>query len=570
MKNILCKIGAILLIACISGTATAQSVNGGGYDRNSLTVIAAGHGDSYDSVTATYFAGSRPGGDKFDVNAIPVKSIRIPGARFVKTEDNSADTYMRLQASDVADKLKEADVARKIVTFWFNRRKNGDMDLSVINRRAEYNATDQTYYIAHSSALGDYLLKGDGPKLIQGSYVLVIDHAKPVRSDLKDSMTGKVNGVQYSVDGFGYLYKLNFGDEWLQKVYDCWIYSDDTPEERSRKLASWDEIPFSLSLEKIVLANSISSKTFQGNDREEKSVMEDAVRGCSSSLMRKLDKQVAAWQVKTAIYKLHPVSAKIGTKEGLKNMDRYKIIEYVSDGNSLKESVKGYVRASEVVNNSSNARGKSSVSEFYQIAGGRLEPGMELRQKNSADVNLKLLYYGGCGKLYGIEGDFMFGLKTNGSVNHVWLGAGYGRYGKGFTANDEKVLAVAVDAIDIRMGYGYGFRPMRFLELIPGLSLLAGDLSSELDKDDTSGSGGGTGTGGEEEQSSVFKSIGWGLEAGLNADISIWYPVKLTAGVYYDQYLFGGADWKIYKDALKEVGTSRSGLNFRAGLVYEF
>ena len=253
-------------------------------------------------------------------------------------------------------------------------------------------------------------------------------------------------------------------------------------------------------------------------------------------------------------------------------MDRYKIIEYVSDGKSLKESVKGYVRASEVVNNSSNARGKSSVSEFYQIAGGRLEPGMELRQKNSADINLKLVYYGGCGKLFGVEGDFMFGLKTNGSVNHVWIGGGYGRYGKDFSANDEKSLAVAVDAIDVRMGYGYGFRPMRFLELIPGLSLLAGDLSSELDRDDTSGSGGGTGTGTDdgEQASSTFKNIGWGLEAGLTADISIWYPVKLTAGVYYDQYLFGGANWKVYKDALKEVGTSRSGLNFRAGLVYEF
>jgi opacity protein-like surface antigen len=92
------------------------------------------------------------------------------------------------------------------------------------------------------------------------------------------------------------------------------------------------------------------------------------------------------------------------------------------------------------------------------------------------------------------------------------------------------------------------------------------------DKKDDSNSGGGSG-GQENETLEKLKFIdktGFGISAGLDANINVFYPVKLTVGVYYDQLLFGGKTWDDVMDVLDKVGTKRSGLTFRAGLIYEF
>lgn len=266
------------------------------------------------------------------------------------------------------------------------------------------------------------------------------------------------------------------------------------------------------------------------------------------------------------------MSAKIGKKEGLSNMDRYEVLEFISDGYGHNYSRRrGWIRATKVVDNRKSASGNSGLSEFYQIAGGNIEPGMQIHQKKSIGLDAKALYYAGKGFGYGLEVDFAFGMKTNmGQVHHIRLGGVFSQYQKGFTANDEYELTKALTMIDARMGYGYGIRPIRYVELIPGLSLLMNSYVE--DKKDDSNSGGGSG-GQENETLEKLKFIdktGFGISAGLDANINVFYPVKLTVGVYYDQLLFGGKTWDDVMDVLDKVGTKRSGLTFRAGLVYEF
>jgi hypothetical protein len=156
-----------------------------------------------------------------------------------------------------------------------------------------------------------------------------------------------------------------------------------------------------------------------------------------------------------------------------------------------------------------------------------------------------------------------------GQVHHIRFGGVFSQYQKGFTANDEYELTKALTMVDVRMGYGYGIRPIRYVELIPSLSLMANSYIEDKKNDDTD-------NGGQQSESKLVENIkfldktGWGISAGLDANINVYYPVKLTVGVYYDQLLFGGKTWQDVMDVLEKVGTKRSGLTFRAGVIYEF
>ena len=552
------------VLALLCSFFAASYAQNSDYNRNSLSVLYVSHNDGYDQINESYLRSNNPGGDKYDVNAIGVYSVPSSSSR-LRLQQNSdqsesvqARTYMGGNSASVSGELSKADVPSKIVGFWFNRSDNGLMDVHVINERAEYNATDRTYNVANSQALGQYLLQSGGASLIGRSYVLVVDQSMPEISYEKNS-DGKITTVKASAMALGYLYKLAFSDSDLQKVYDAWIYTDDTQEAVRQKKADWDRLSFSLSLLTII-SEPVSVSASADKNPSETELRNNVVRSSGTVLIEALEKKVADWQVRSGIYGTNPVTAKIGKKEGLENMDRYEVLEYVADENgNVTTRRKGWIRATEVYDNRYAATGQGGFSRFYQIEGGKLEPGMQIHQNHSMNFDVKALYYGGSDKGFGLELDYFYGMKTNmGMVNHIRVGGAYGSYGAGFTANEEYQLTDALTFITVRMGYGYGIRPLRFVEFVPGASLIADSYSSPGESSEN------------EDTATFLAKTGWGLELGVDCNVSLYYPVKLNAGVFYDQYLFGGAIWQAARDVLKQVGTSRSGLTYRVGLVYEF
>ena len=152
-------------------------------------------------------------------------------------------------------------------------------------------------------------------------------------------------------------------------------------------------------------------------------------------------------------------------------------------------------------------------------------------------------------------------MKTWGGCGHVRIGGTFWPYKAGSTGpvqSDGTVyqLNTDINAIAVRMGFGYGLRPIRQVEFIPTAYLLADFLDSKI----TEG----------EKQNSAFTKAGWGIEAGVDANITVFYPVKINVGAYYSAPLVGGALWQVYRDALKNLGQNRMGFTWRAGLVYEF
>lgn len=538
----------ILALGCFL-PAGAQSVNAN-YDRNALTVIAVHHNDRYDAMSDAYLKAYFPGGEKFDDNMVETRSIAPGYSRFQKRDDNDITTYIRTYAAEVESQVKKANVAGQVVAKWFNRSASGMMDLNVINKRADYNATDQTYNIAAAQALGEYLLHGDGVKLVDNSYILVVDHSVPERSEGRDS-NGRLNDVTYSTQAIGYLYKLQFGDKQRQAVYDQWIYPEDPAATQNAKKAAFDKIVFPFYLVKTVEATSSASINPQSRDADESQALQRAVMGSSLAVIDKLEKQLEAWKVKTTIYKTHPILSKVGTKEGIKNLSRFEVLEYLLDeeGN-VSTRRKGYVRATTVANNTSASKGNSATSQFYQIAGTKLEPGMLLKEKKSANLDAKALYYGGATKGFGAEVDMLSGMSNGGSCSHFRFSG---------TLFPFKSIGdyAEITAIDIRLGYGYGIRPFRQLELIPGASVLCDYLTPRT-------------SGGSESEQTFMKKSAWCLEPGVDMNLTIFYPVKINAGAFYSLPILKGLDWSEYNEALMATGQGRTGFTWRAGLVFEF
>jgi hypothetical protein len=539
-----------LVLALASGLAfpaTAQSVNAD-YDRNSLTVLSVEHRDGLDAVLKNYLLRNFPGGEKFDQTRIATATVADDGARYRYVENGGVAqerTYLNAHRSRISAQLSSLGVAPQIIGAWFNRSKDGMMDISVIKSRADYNASDATVNIASSQALGRYLLQSEGVSLVGNSYVLVVDHARPTHEYRRDTK-GSTTGIDYRADAFGYLYKVDFSDVERQKVYDCWIYPEDSAAERARKNEAWSKILFTLSPVTEVYAAGHASKTFTQKDRSTDGLEEECIQDCVRAVIAELDEHVEGWQVKSSIYSVRPVTSKIGTKEGVKNMDRYQVEEFLlGDDGNVTSRKKGYVRATSVNNNSTVATGHSGVSEFFQIAGGKLEPGMRLTQKKDLGISVKALYYLGATAGYGAELDIPFSMKTSGSCVHVKIAGS----GKGLGTVNGKDLS----AIDARIGMGYGIRPIRQVELIPTAYVV-------LDGFDEKGT-----------KFSMDNNNCWGAEAGVDMELTVFYPVKLIGGVFYDLPVLADSYWKENYDALEANGIKRmNGLTYRAGIVIEF
>jgi hypothetical protein len=170
-----------------------------------------------------------------------------------------------------------------------------------------------------------------------------------------------------------------------------------------------------------------------------------------------------------------PIAAKIGKKEGLKFDQRYFVLENRSRKNGTIYSKRvGVVKSMKVVDNRKITTGQTETSEFYQIAGGKVDNyGMFLEQNN--DVGLNLFLGSTVGGLPGFTGRAEYYIsKVMGEL------AGEGKSAKGFTSiklhvegaygTDAYLVDDYVEDFDfmrISVGLSKDFYPLNFLHWGP-------------------------------------------------------------------------------------------------------
>ena len=547
---------ALFLVGAIGVSAqTAAQVSkliDANYNRNSLSLIYLLKGDSYDD-SIENMALRQTVGEKFDANTIAVKTLRAEVGRDKIASDE-----------EVAALLAKKQVGKRIVAFVFNRRKSGMMDDELLKSRGVYNAKAQDIADAGSTQVGMYAIQASGGKLLRQSYVTVFDYAVeyvPAKhtKDEKQDEAWKVHSVAYA-------FKVDISDDVLADFYEkCWIYSDDSDEVKAAKKAAWDNYTFALKR----VAGAVHTTTVNAQNK-----VASAMSSSYSNMMESLEKSIADWQVKATICDVNPLRSKIGTKEGIRNGDRYQVWGYVADEQGRISSKKtGYVRATKIANNAGKtAAQKADPSEFYQVGGyGRVEDGQVLQQSRDARLSVYPYYKYSLSHMtdFNVGLDYLLSINTAGMCQYLFLNFGFDFGSLGVFNKPDYASPYALDGkpitdfffVNVSFGYGFGLHVSRYVEFTPYVAVGMDNVSSsqleKFFKDD------------EAKKKKLFTdSTGWFGDVGLKVNI-LPYPFQVFGIVDYSFLFLKGS---VYNEVNNSMGARqhKSGVNFGGGIRYCF
>lgn len=521
------------------------------YKRNSLSIIVVDRGDNYDD---TVFEAVRSInlGDKFDLNLIPTNRITISG--------NRANTVGGIE---VGKAVNASDLGKEILSYWFDRQADGTMNAKRLEHRGNYNADDQDVLNARAAKVGPESLGDVGYALVNGSYVMILDY-----SGIKSSKNDK-NEVSWSVTTNAYVYQIDYSEDIEAQVIEAWVYEDDTPEVIAQKNEAYDKILVGMS-PKATVSYTTSAKEADGGVRAA------IVEGYGETLLR-LENQIPAWNVTTSIALRNPLRAKIGTKEGVKNRMRFQAYMVKGDRKTGEPYTvsKGYIRATTIADNRGMATGQSTkFTEFYQISGGKIDEGMTIKQKNDLGMGVSLGYKVGGLAPYNLTVDYLASINTKGFSHYGLLNIGYDMFsgskigdkvGKYLDAGDLTGLTDGgISYINFGIGYGFGIRPIRHVELMPFI-MGGGDYMMNhndfLDED-----------AGEETEDSFMDKVAWYGNAGLRINFNVKYPLQLFIQADYTLlFVKEGSYYEAFNELLKvgDLGHKNS-FGVMAGVKWTF
>lgn len=523
--SILCAALAFAAVSAGAQEKIPSKVVTSDYNRNSVSLVSVQRGDSNDS-EITQAVNSYNLSGKFDINNIAAKTLRIRKSR-------SESVYQ----SEVDEAVAATPYAQQILASIFNRKADGTMDDKTVRYRGSYDAKDQDVINARASRVGIDALGDLGHALVKGSYVIVTDFYNI------DYSTDRLGNIHYSLNAKAFAYRIGLGEDGLTDFYEqCWIYDDDDEATRAAKNRAFRD----LSIDMVPVASASAAGT--GGS------VTEAAKSAVGGLITGLENRIPEWEVAVGIIATKPLRAKIGTKEGLKNGDRYRAYSYTEDRSGNLKSVKrGYLRATTIASNTGMSMGETEPSEFYQISGlTNIEEGWTIKQSNDIGVGvLPFFKAGGVSTVsFGLDIDILFNTKTSGSMSYAFASLGI----------DPK--AGDYSAIYLGLGYGYGIHLTRLLEIMPygfiGLDHLG------LSGDDTSGS-----------DSRFTRSSAFILEPGVRTAINVAYPLQVYAKLCYDVLIYTEALNDIYcsyNDALEYYHNDRhsSGLGLQFGAKWTF
>ena len=300
---------ALLLPVLAGAQAKVKEVVTSDYNRNSLSFIAVQRGDSYDADVVAAMKAFSPG-EKFDINKIATETIAASRRRASTSQNSTNDSV--IPAEEITSAVRGKSLDKEILSYIFGRDSQGYMNDKLIRYRGNYDAKDQDVINARVSRVGIEALGDAGHGLVSHSYVVVVD---PYRLEKKVSDKGKVT---WYASTKGYAYKLSLTPEQLNDFYGrCWIYEDDDDATKAAKRKAFNAFPTQMEQVAVVSASGSASDT------------QKAIYNSLSDVVTKLENQLSDWEVAVTIASRKPLRAKIGTKEGLSNGDRYRAYSYI-------------------------------------------------------------------------------------------------------------------------------------------------------------------------------------------------------------------------------------------------
>lgn len=243
--------------------------------------------------------------------------------------------------------IEEKKIAKQVVATWFNRSKDGKlMDWSLLKERALYSATASEKSDDTEQALIDKLIKDVD---VVGNSFVVFNKMKfyenePVARMIRDAakneimkqMAGKPeiivkNAIAaidktydltkegYTVQCNTYLYQLDWSELTAKKTQD-YFFNNNLIDKRSQ---IWD----TTNLYKMkFVGKTISGSIVVGGKKSIQEIIDLQVKRTMDNAMAKLQKEYVVFRPVSPIASVNPITAQIGTKEGLEPGQKYEIL----------------------------------------------------------------------------------------------------------------------------------------------------------------------------------------------------------------------------------------------------
>lgn len=539
------------------------------YNRNSLTILLVEGGKYGSELKAAMNTVAVP--EKFDNNMLE--------QRVMSGAANSEALRKQLESMKVPN---------DIFSKWFSRSDDGRFDMTLVYNRGLYNASDADVIKAAAAKLGMAKLKDAGEKLIKQSYVLVLcfgtiktmdqiyDEMDAARRKSAKAQNKEFKPVARTKNGYrgevaGFLYRLSDVPQAMDNFYsNMWIYDEDAPDVVAAKRQMFDTTSFRLAKVTQTTTTYEASQYNTGEQKSKSELFSMLVNGSVRNLVRDFETRVEEWKVRTALYSVFPLRAKIGTKENLTVEDRYFVYELrMNKNNQVYADRRGVVRAKKVVNNSQMAQGntnenlKQTTSKFYQVAGHKLEPGMYLEQNNDAGIGVTLGGAGGSlgGAYINIEG--LLGQYVGITQFKFFLGGhlGFNSYNHAKWSHDDASFMFYGG----ELGFSKGFFIMRNVS-IAGQAGMALEWGDALDSD--------------VKKKYLNDCLVQGLFgfAGAQLAVNIRYDIQLVGGLNYYAEMGNASLTKDAEDSdSKDMGVKyselfdgRAGTNINLGVRIQF
>ena len=340
---------------------------------------------------------------KFDYNDLKEKIVTAP---YVHTE---MVNYLK-NAQAIKKKLADDNYPLKVIKYWWKIDDQGNYSLETIKQRGFYNATDWDVEKADAEKRGRAALADAGVKLINRSYILVLDfhNIKTMKEiydeeDAKAMKLAKKLGTEFKPvervkNGFkgkltAYLFKINYNDTVQAYFMDAFIDDQKVDIQKLNNIFTEVNSP-------LTYITSRETKV-EGTQPNPGQFLAPTIQKTKDQLMTKmvnsgvlkifdiLEKDFEEFRVKTPLVSTKPLAAKIGQKEGLTHERRYFVWEYVAKGDGeVVAKKRGTIRARKVVDNRNDELGQTSTSTFYQVGGQKLREGMTLQERKDAGIGV--------------------------------------------------------------------------------------------------------------------------------------------------------------------------------------
>ena len=336
--------------------------------------------------------------DTLNLDGMPenlLKNVKLRPIRYLNDNKTLAlflPTENQEYQIKIGKVIKEKGLAKQLVSTWFNRSSDGKFDMSIIQERGFYNASEMEATIASGQAKGLASLGDAGEELIKNTFItftkLNFIKNEPAAAILRDAAKIKIAKelagkpqilidkalVQvdklyektkegYSLFSTTWLYSLAWNDSIANIFYsEIWGNSE-----------AFDKTGI-FNLELVGAQKNRSLVTFKiGETRTQEQIIDLALVRNTDNAFAKLQKKNDVFKPAIPVSSANPIMAKIGLKEGISPGDKFEVLEMMWDEKEGKTTWKNV--------------GSCAVDKKAPIWDNRYSAGEESEQQKDKEGN---------------------------------------------------------------------------------------------------------------------------------------------------------------------------------------